>query len=43
MLKNALAAVGLVVVVKTGYEWYRKYKKMEQENEFLRKASEAEG
>ena len=37
MLKNFLAAVGLVVIPKKGYEVYRSYKSMEAENEFLRK------
>lgn len=37
MLKNILAAVGIVVVAKKGYEVYRHYKAMEAENEFLRK------
>lgn len=36
MLKNVLATIGLIVVVKKGYEFYCEYQKMKQENEFYR-------
>ena len=39
MVKNVLAAVGLVVVIQKGYALYQKYREMEQENEDLRKAA----
>jgi hypothetical protein len=35
-MKNVLAAVGLVVIAKTGYELYRKYRELERENAFWR-------
>lgn len=41
MLKNALAIVGLAVVLKTGFDVYCKYRKMEQENDFWRKNAKA--
>jgi hypothetical protein len=37
VLKNILAAVGIVVIAKKGYEVYRQYKSMEAECEVLRK------
>lgn len=37
MLKNILAAVGIVVIAKKGYEVYQQYKSMEAEIEILRK------
>ena len=37
VLKNILAAVGIVVIAKKGYEVYRQYKSMEAECEILRK------
>ena len=39
MVKNVLAAVGLVVVIQKGYALYQKYREMEQENEDLRRAA----
>lgn len=43
MLKNALAAVGLAVLVKAGYCAYCQYKEMERENAFWRKTAEEQG
>lgn len=40
MLKNILAAVGLVVIAKKGYELYQSYKSMEAQNESFRKGQE---
>nr|WP_277933882.1 hypothetical protein [Pseudomonas mohnii] len=37
MLKNILAAVGVAVIAKKGYELFRQYKTMEAQVEFLRK------
>ena len=37
MLKNILAAVGVVVIAKKGYGLFRQYKAMEAQVEFLRK------
>ncbi len=42
MFKNVLAAVGLVVVVQKGFDLYRKYREMEEENEALKKAAAGE-
>ncbi|WJM97326.1 hypothetical protein QEP73_04130 [Pseudomonas defluvii] len=42
MMKNVLAAVGLLVVVKAGFDTYVKYRQMERENEALRKAAMGE-
>lgn len=42
MLKNVLATVGLVVVVQKGFDLYRKYREMEEENEALKKAAAQE-
>lgn len=42
MLKNALAMVGLTVVLKTGFDVYCKYRKMEQDNDFWRKTARPE-
>ena len=36
MFKNILATIGLLVVVKKGYELYCEYADMKQENEFWR-------
>jgi hypothetical protein len=41
VLKNILAAVGIVVIAKKGYEVYRQYKSMEAECEILRKGQRA--
>lgn len=43
MLKNALAVVGLAVLVKEGYRAYCRYKEMERENAFWRKAAGEQG
>ena len=37
MLKNFLAALGVVVIAKKGYEMYRHYNSMEAEVEILRR------
>lgn len=39
MVKNVLAAVGMAVVVKGGFNAYVKYRQMERENEALKKAA----
>lgn len=39
MVKNVLAAVGLVVVAKAGWELYSKYRELEWENAFWREAA----
>lgn len=39
MLKNVLATVGLVVVLKMSFDLYQKYKQMERENDVWRKAA----
>jgi hypothetical protein len=39
MLKNVLATVGLAVVLKTSFDLYRQYKKMEQESDFWRRVA----
>lgn len=39
MLKNVLATVGLVVVLKKSFDLYQKYKQMERENDIWRKAA----
>lgn len=39
MLKNVLATVGLVVVLKKSFDLYQKYKKMERENDIWHKAA----
>jgi hypothetical protein len=41
MLKNALAIVGFAVMLKTGFDVYCKYRKMEQENELWRNTAKA--
>ena len=38
MLKNVLASVGLVVVLKKSFDLYQKYRQMERENDLWRKA-----
>ena len=40
MVTDILALIGLVVVGKKGYELYRNYRAMQQENAFLRQANE---
>lgn len=37
MLRNIFATIGLLVVMKKGYDFYCKYQDMKQENEFYRK------
>lgn len=37
MLKNVLATVGLVVVLKKSFDLYQKYKQMERENDIWRR------
>lgn len=39
MLKNVLATVGLVVVLKRSSDLHQKYKQMERENDVWRKAA----
>jgi hypothetical protein len=38
-MKNVLAAVGLVVIAKAGWEFYRKYRDLERENLLWREAA----
>ncbi|MFJ3523863.1 hypothetical protein ACIPO9_15375 [Pseudomonas sp. NPDC090203] len=42
MVKNVLAAVGLAVVLKAGFDAYVEYRRMERENEALRQAAMGE-
>ncbi|WP_157076553.1 hypothetical protein [Castellaniella caeni] len=37
MIKNLLAAVGLIVVVREGYEIYRHYGEMREENAYWKR------
>ncbi len=37
MLKNIFATIGLLVVMKKGYDFYCKYQDMKQENEFYKR------
>lgn len=39
MIKNILATVGLIVVVRKGYEFYCEYQQLKAENEQLRQQS----
>ena len=39
MLKNAMATVGLFVVLKKSFDLYQKYNQMERENDVWRKAA----
>lgn len=40
MLKNILASIGLIVVVKKGYDFYCEYQNMKKENQFYRSHNE---
>lgn len=40
-MKNALALVGLAVLVKNGYEFFCHYRNLRQENALLRRQSRA--
>lgn len=42
-MKDILAVVGLMAVAKTGWELYRKYRKMEQENRFWHESAQKAG
>ena len=37
-MTDFLALIGLTVVAKKGYEFYRRYRHLKQENAFLREA-----
>lgn len=37
MIKNLLAAIGLIVVVRKGYEFYCHYDEMREENAYWRR------
>lgn len=40
MLKNFFAAIGFLVVVKKGFDFYCEYDDLKRENEFLRSHQE---